>query len=83
MEGYLIYVTPHTYTAMKPDLKGLHQTLDSLREYRGKDGWKLSDRDINLLRRNEEETLGRLGTGEGVGARATRAATKVKSLLKE
>ena len=48
--GYLIYVT-RTYTAMKPYLKGLHQKLDSWREYRGEDGWKLSYRDINFLRR--------------------------------
>ena len=74
--GYLIYVT-RTYTAMKPYLKGLHQTLDSWREYRGEDGWKLSYRDINLLRRNEEETLGGLGTGEGVGSGVTRS-TKVQ-----
>ena len=58
--GYLIYVA-RMYTAMKPYLKGLHQTLDSWREYRGEDGWKLSYRDINLLRRNEEDGLGGLG----------------------
>ena len=39
--GFLIYVA-RTYVAMKPYLKGIHQTVDSWRGNQGKDGWKLS-----------------------------------------
>ena len=46
--GYLIYVA-RTYPAMRPYLKGLHQTLDSWRANRGKDGWKLSCREFKLM----------------------------------
>ena len=51
--GYLIYVS-RTYPAMVPYLKGIHQTLDSWRPHRGRDGWKMRQRDIDMLRRNSD-----------------------------
>jgi hypothetical protein len=43
--GFLIYVT-RTYPAMVPYLKGMHQTLDSWRDNRGEDGWKMTAKEI-------------------------------------
>jgi hypothetical protein len=37
----------HTYPSMVPYLKGIHQTLDSWRPHRDKDGWKLSMKEIS------------------------------------
>ena len=66
--GYLIYVA-RTYPAMRPYLKGLHQTLDSWRANRGKDGWKLSYRELKLIKQRKrtqdrqwEMNLARRGT---------------------
>jgi hypothetical protein len=39
--GFLVHVQ-HTYPAITPYLKGLHLTIDSWREGRDSDGWKLS-----------------------------------------
>jgi hypothetical protein len=47
---FLIYVT-RTYPLMVPYLKGIHQTLDSWRPHRDKDGWKLSDKEIAKKKR--------------------------------
>jgi hypothetical protein len=40
IRGFLVYVT-RTYKALMPYLKGLHLTLDSWRENRNDDGWRL------------------------------------------
>ena len=34
---------------MKPYLKGIHQTLDSWRKGRDKEGWKLSNRELMVV----------------------------------
>jgi hypothetical protein len=52
--GFLIYVT-RTYPSMVPYLKGIHQTLDSWRPNRDKDGWKLTMKEIARLRRRGRE----------------------------
>ena len=52
--GYLIYVS-RTFPVMVPYLKGIHQTLDSWRPNRGADGWKLKQRDIDLLWRGSDD----------------------------
>jgi hypothetical protein len=38
--GFLVYVA-NTFKAMTPYLKGIHLTLDSWREHRDHDGWKI------------------------------------------
>ena len=43
--GFLIYLS-RTYRSMKPYLKGIHQTLDSWRKGRDREGWKLSKREL-------------------------------------
>lgn len=46
--GFLVYVA-RTYTAMNPYLKGLHLTIDSWRENRDEDGWRVtSEADTRL-----------------------------------
>jgi hypothetical protein len=55
--GFLIYVT-RTYPSMVSYLKGIHQTLDSWRPNRDKDGWKLTVKEIARKRkrvRDEEQ----------------------------
>ena len=43
--GFLIYLS-RTYKSMCPYLEGIHQTLDSRREGRDEDGWKLTRREL-------------------------------------
>ena len=50
MRGFLIYVS-RTYTAMTPYFKGLHQTIDSWRPFTREDGWRMSCREIDLVRK--------------------------------
>ena len=45
----MIYVS-RTYTPITPYLKCLHQTIDSWRPYRREDGWRMSSREIDLIR---------------------------------
>jgi hypothetical protein len=52
--GFLIYVT-RTYPSMVPYLKGIHQTLDSWRPHRDKDGWKQTMKEIRRKRKRERE----------------------------
>jgi len=47
-QGFLIYVS-RTYRNMSPYLKGIHQTLESWREGRDKESWKLERREIMLF----------------------------------
>ena len=47
--GFAIHVS-RTYTQMIPYLKGIHQTLDCWRPWRGTDGWQLAQREIELMR---------------------------------
>lgn len=59
--GFLIYVT-RTYPAMVPYLKGMHQTLDSWRDNRREDGWKMTAKEIAVkmkasLPEREEDSL--------------------------
>ena len=49
--GFLVYLS-RTYTSIVPYLKGIHLTLDSWREGRDLDGWKLKS---NARRSNDEE----------------------------
>ena len=51
--GFLIYLS-RTYRSMKPYLKGIHQTLDSWRKGRDKDGWKLSRRELLAVIEDKE-----------------------------
>jgi hypothetical protein len=51
--GFLIYVS-QTYPYMVPYLKGVHLTLDSWREGRREDGWKRSQKEMDLLRKNSD-----------------------------
>jgi len=46
--GFLIYVS-RTYKAMIPYLRGLYLTLESWRDWRNEDGWKLPLREIKTL----------------------------------
>lgn len=46
--GFLIYVS-RTYKPFVPYLRGLHLTLESWRDFRDKDGWKLVDKEIQML----------------------------------
>jgi hypothetical protein len=39
---------------MVPYLKGVHLTLDSWREGRREDGWKRSQKEMDLLRKNSD-----------------------------
>jgi len=43
--GFLIYVS-RTYHPFIPFLRGVHQTLESWRDWRRADSWKLIDRGI-------------------------------------
>ena len=43
--GFLIFLS-RTYRIMAPYLKGVHQTLDSWRKSRTKDGWRLSHKEM-------------------------------------
>lgn len=43
--GYLVYAS-RTYPSMTPYLKGIHHTLDSWREGRDHDGWKLTNNEL-------------------------------------
>ena len=52
-QGFLIYVT-RTYPAMVPYLKGMHQTLDSWRENRREDGWKMTAKEIAARMRSSK-----------------------------
>ena len=45
--GYLIYVS-RTYRPMIPYLRGLHKSIDSWRPFRDKEGWKLSEAQIQM-----------------------------------
>jgi hypothetical protein len=51
--GFLIDAS-QTYPSMVPYLKGVHLTLDSWREGRREDGYKRSQKEINILRRNSD-----------------------------
>ena len=48
--GFLIYVT-RTYPSMVPYLKGIHQTLETYRDTRRADGWKMSHKEIEAAKR--------------------------------
>ena len=51
--GFLIYVS-RTYRPFVPFLRGIHQTLESWREWRGADGWKMAAREIEYAMEQEE-----------------------------
>jgi len=51
--GFLIYVS-RTYRPFVPLLRGVHQTLESWREWRGADGWKMAAKDIAFAMEKEE-----------------------------
>ena len=55
--GVLIYVS-RTYCPFIPFLRGVHQTLDSWRDWRGADGWKLTDREIEHAKLAKEDLDG-------------------------
>jgi hypothetical protein len=63
--GVLVYLG-WTYPALVPYLKGIHLTLDSWREWRREDGWKMSSKEIRAYKIEkgwediELETLGSL-----------------------
>ena len=84
--GFLIYVS-RTYRPFIPFLRGVHQTLESWRDWRGADGWKLTDREIEHYKLAKEELDGppeqdgvsRLGEGGEVDA-APRLLADVEAL---
>ena len=47
----MIYLS-HTYRIIVSYLKGIHQTLDSLRKGRTKDGWRLYHKEMLACSRN-------------------------------
>jgi hypothetical protein len=49
--GFLIYVT-RTYPSMVPYLKGIHHTLESYRDTRRADGWKMSHKELEAAKRS-------------------------------
>ena len=53
---YLVYIS-RTYRAMVPYLKGIHQTLDSWRTGRNKDGWKLSPEELREFCSHEDHEI--------------------------
>ena len=57
--GFLIYVW-RTYRPFILFLRGLHQTLESWREWGGKDEWKQTDRKIKHAKRVKEDLDGPL-----------------------
>jgi hypothetical protein len=65
--GFLIYVT-RTYPSMVPYLKGIHQTLDSWRPHRDKEGWKKSYKEIARARRRKAQETERTEPPERVAA---------------
>ena len=42
------------YRPFIPFLQGVHQTLESWRDWRGADGWKLTDREIEHAKLEKE-----------------------------
>ena len=56
--GFLVHLSG-TYPSIKPRLKGLHQTLETWRNNRDEDGWKIESHELtNLIsegRRSKEE----------------------------
>ncbi|KAL7579129.1 hypothetical protein ACA910_019156 [Epithemia clementina (nom. ined.)] len=54
IQGFLVYVTL-MYSTMLPYLKGLHLTLESWREDRDEDGWKMTPRERALVNRGDDE----------------------------
>ena len=61
--GFLIYLS-RTYRSMCPYLKGIHQTLDSWRKVRDKDGWKLERRETMLYLAFKDGGVGFMGDSE-------------------
>jgi len=59
--GFLVYLS-RTYTSMVPYLKGIHLTLDSWREGRDDDGWKLKANARRKLDDMDEESSKALNT---------------------
>ena len=55
--GFLVYVA-NTFKAMVPYLKGIHLTLDSWRDHRDSDGWKLPYR-LRELSELQEDSFGK------------------------
>lgn len=51
--GFLVYLS-RTYTSIVPYLKGIHLSLDSWRDGRDRDGWKVR---MNARRINDEDPL--------------------------
>jgi len=67
--GFLVYLS-RTYPAITPFLKGIHLTLDSWRDGRDADGWKISKKDRATMKSYEQEDFddGYFGKGEDDGS---------------
>jgi len=52
--GFFIYLV-RTYTTMVPYLKGIHLTLDSWRDNRDSEGWRLSPKELRFSLANKED----------------------------
>ena len=61
--SFLIYLS-RTYRSMCPYLKGIHQTLDSWRPGRDKDGWKLERREMMMYLASKDGGVGFIGESE-------------------
>ena len=61
--GFLVYLS-RTYRSICPYLKGIHQTLDSWRSGRDKDGWKLERREMMMYLASIDGGFGYMGESE-------------------
>ena len=72
--GYLVYIS-RTYRSMVPYLKVTHQTLDSWRSGRNKDGWKLFLEELREFYSPEDFEI----PGDGGTPSKVKAVTRLKS----
>ena len=61
--GFLIYLS-RTYRSISPYFKGIHQTLDSWRPEKDKDGWKLERREMMMYLASKDGVVGFIGDSE-------------------
>ena len=74
--GYLVYIS-RTYQSMVPYLKGIHQTLDSWRSGRNRDGWKLSPAELREFYSTKDYAI----AGDGEAPLEVKGMTRLKNDL--
>jgi len=82
-QGFRIYVS-QTYTALVPDLSSIHLPLESWRDWRDKQGWKLLVKEIDQLIDAMKDysplpvSFGALSPGKGPRMTTVKAVPRLK-----